>query len=656
MNLRRRLGWSVLMTGVLASLVAMWLPKTGAEPAHGRSSAGVAGSTQRPSPSPLRRVSGTSPREDGAYLHIVTERAEPVPNAMACLALDGDEPTASLQCAFGDDRGDVRIAPPLTGPAGMLVSAPGFLTERVQVEADSRLTIVLRVGSVRVDGIVEEANGGGPVAGAHVALVDAATGRLVSLGYTSDVGRFEVGSEAGSAQLRVHAGGYAAWEQDLVVPMSDIRVKLAPGATLRGTVVEGAGKVGLPNVVVRAQGHGNTHASSGLATTDLHGGFAIVGLGSGDHTVELLDTMNAALPKEVELAVGETTSIELEASSAASILANIDVDGHPCDQAQLLLQGPSPAVANQQGVGTVRADGLVAGGYSIEARCAGAHSIHDTVELTSGQVLHKHFALDSGLHVRGRVTGLPSGSESLFTVRLHEPNGSASVSCSADATGLFDCSGMRPGRFDCSVVRNDVVVSNVQQVVLEAANVDGVSLEVETLGTLLVAVVDEHQHPLANAQIQLKQPTELPLLGRSLGAGRTVFENVPTGNYDVVLAEGGMGSAHLPVNVEAGRRTESTWTLETGVILGHALDTDGVPLADVWVSALPIGTLGLQAEDTCLTDSDGYFRLDNLTHTQYLLRARNGSGGHAQLQTERGTTVRLKFGDELDTSHHLLAP
>lgn len=512
-----------------------------------------------------------------------------------------------LRTALTGRDGRARLESMPSGPWTVMVHARRFVPQRLPRVASGRLTVRLERGGV-VTGVVRDADGNRPVAGARVEAerdVQPPGGwsdeRTRNETMTDAEGRFRLeGIPRGAVALVARAPGFARARRTDVHAGANVGLFLFAGATLSGTVRDDAGRP-VKGALVRAEGDQPWNAPP-AERTDEKGEFVLAGVSPGDYTVVARESGRApGIAAAVVEPEGEST-VSLTVSDGGYVTGRIvDPEGRPLAGRARVLGFEDrglPSFASDILTVEAKADGtfalgplpLGALGIAVSAPRYAARHVEASVPAVGRAVDLGDVALDSGLAIRGRVRDREGAGIEGALVRAVGRQGGVEGEAEAMSgpEGRFDLSGLRPGRHRVSASTPGRAETSVPA----EAGGEPIEIVLELVGEIVGRVVDADGTPVEGAEILAEDRSESagPLsyaVGRAdEGGGRFLLSNVAPGTYRLDVQAQGQGVAGLSaVRVAAGGTTDvGTLRLARGGILqGVVVDAEGrgIPGASV---------------------------------------------------------------------------
>jgi hypothetical protein len=206
--------------------------------------------------------------------------------------------------AIGVERGAFLVDLPGAGPFTLRITAPAYRSyESPRFTAGKAERIDL--GEIRlssgsgIDGRINEARSGAPVAGALVLLLPRGTAGLHRLArqptaqtVTDEEGHYHIAGQAeGSYELRVRRDGFAETSVEVTLDDETLLTKdlhLGHGAEVHGVVSSRGGRPGCGLGLRFSSRSGSSLAPVAQATTGDDGKFSGVQLGGGEYRVEVI--------------------------------------------------------------------------------------------------------------------------------------------------------------------------------------------------------------------------------------------------------------------------------------------------------------------------------------------------------------------------------
>ncbi len=504
----------------------------------------------------------------------------------------------------------------------------------------SKVTLTLAPGANAVTGTVSDVSGG-PVAGAVVRFVPihGVLGVRAADGFaalTGDDGTFSLGVPDGLYRAAVTHPDYVSQRRrvELRGGARQVDFSLAPGGVVEGQVVRAADGTPVPfatvayvrETVTTIPGVGAISGAGrrGATVADADGRFRIGGLDSGALRLTARGGGGATSGDTVvRLAIGEQVSgVELVVDSARTVRGHVvDVaTNQPVSGVKVVARSADssvPATAATGADGTFVVEGLAPGGYSLETDSDTYLPAGLPTRVTVGgtDITDAVIKLRRGYFVSGRVEpatvadvglrldtehGLSRGVFSLGTARTGDG-------------GSFRLGPLAAGQHVVEATAADGRTGSAK-VDVKNADVDNVVISLQDGASLVGRVVDQHGKPVADATVSLRtKPKDgnrvtMIVNGTDVGAKQSPthedgsFEilGLEAGDYELSVKDDALNA--LPwsdgstephsVKLTEGQRKEMTLKVQgrDGVIRGVALDPDGKPLPDAWISATPAMT------------------------------------------------------------------
>jgi protocatechuate 3,4-dioxygenase beta subunit len=389
-------------------------------------------------------------------------------------------------------------------------------------------------------------------------------------------GEFTLGPlDDGSIKLTAHctSGDQGQAQVKVARDMADAVIKVAPGATIAGRVVDGDGKpvVGIGVMASNLSSGERTTIMNGMITsgvqalTDASGAYKLAGLSAGAYRLGVLDRgkplRQRTQPPRIELAASEhKTGVDLAIDRPDGVISGT-------------VTGPD---------GKPLADAWV--------------SVHqDMMSMLESMRGDAPEVSDARMMVFENHEGPGGAPESTFPPAL------------TDAQGHYAVRGLPHGTF--------AVVAEAQRGQLRA-RATGIrpdaTVDLQALGvTSLSGTVTGAAGPSALFSVELDGPTRAQ---RSFTDGKFSFARVDPGSY-TVRVQSADGNAQTRLEVKPGEpATIDIRLASNAIVIGKLVDAAGKPLAGQSVALVPDsgdGRLQIQLEGPPpTTGPDGGFRLE----------------------------------------------
>lgn len=548
--------------------------------------------------------------------------------------------SAALGRTETDERGAFRFADLATGGHRVLVEKTGFrTTERSVVVLEdastTKIDVVLRASSVLKGQVRDE--DGAPVAAALVSLdrdrrlPEGPVARLLTELSSRERALQEEGRFDELEKLRVRMEAIRAYEAERGARSSRRPVPLSRALAAAETDEEGRFRIdtigeGSYLLSVRAKDF-IVHRQEGVS------------VGPGETALDIV------LARGIRLEGRVLSSDSPEGVSGAAVLLRRSVRGAGRSDAEV-----RRVQANEAGEYVV--GGLFPGDrWDFEARARGYSpaSLEGVEIVAEDRVHHLDIVLDPGAAVSGRVvdaSGQPlsrvrvrlarGASEFLYRLSALRARGGDEMEVDTDGAGRFSLEGITPGpSIRLALSRHDYREYLSESFDLAAGErVDGMEIQMETGGRLLVAVADADGQPLRGARVRLWRESPEPrgvdrdalwerarlfqerLPKRSDAGGEVLFFGLEGGRYTVSCEARGFQPFSGTVDVIEGKTLEHPLRLlPENVITGVVVDTSGTPIPDVLLRATardPEVSPVRWHRSLCESDEDGRFVLGSL--------------------------------------------
>ena len=626
--------WTALVV-LLASVIVWRLQSVSRSPAP-RVSA--------PKATPLQRAAATAapvvPRPAATARLIVGNVRNTNDNAVARATVCAAVEPASLaapQCTLSDASGRFSLVA-ASGDSGvfLVASAAGYVPRRQQLSlpasgGEEPIVITLESGGVEVSGQIIDASGGA-VPSATVSLRSQVDDLTLTV-FSNTNGEFSASVAEGDLLVLVGADAYSGAARRVHAPARGITFVLAPGASIRGRVVAAHSEEPLAGVTVVATLPQDALELPYTAVTNADGEFAIDGLSGGaEYQTTVSSPAWHAESVSVRTEVGRaSTSLLLRAVAATTLSGTVWRDRQPCAGARVSARGPALAVGYSGADGVAQLGGLAPGPYEVAVHCPGALPLQERLEIRAAPV-HRDWRVESGAAVSGRVEserGAPLPDVMVSVQPAGDALERAPSNCRTDASGSFRCAGLVPGVYDCSVADVGGPERQVVRVTLGAGADARVVLRALASGTIHVSVSSAQRELARELKVFARGSDKFPYQARTTRDG-FVFERMPLGTYQLYVDLPNPTGEDVEARLERdGERVDVQLVAPTALTIdGRAVEADGAPCVDAWVSASASdGTSRFGGGDDALVLSDdgGHFTLSELSPGSYDLLAKCGS-------------------------------
>lgn len=580
-----------------------------------------------------------------------------------------------VQSTTTDQKGNAVFSQVPVDRYSIVATADGFAPGRTRVgisRAGATATARLELkGGARVAGVVVDPDGK-PLAGARVVyrgLSDRSlrANRRLDAVVSDKAGQFAIPAlPKGSFTFTASAEGYAPGASDTILldgatETTGVEVRMEPGATLRGRVVNTAGQP-VPGarvrVSVQTQGMRGRGRRGGVRQifTDEEGAYELTGLPRKPHDVIAVhdnassEIQAAALgqdPYEVEMNI----TLDIDGVVAGIV---VDTTGEPLPGAQITLfpdfrkgarrsgsewrlRGMSTALADSGGrfeIGGLKPDE----DYRVRATPATSTSrdrawLTDGVEARTGDTDVK-VVLPADGGIKGKVAFANGEPPDLFTVSVGWRRGTPF----STKDGSFELTELPPQEFTATIQGPGFDQRRIKVEVEEGKTAD--------LGTITVAqgrrvvgrVVDSNGSGVQGANVSAGRMVTGDGSGTSTGQGRghplarDTKRAVSDENGDFAISGVGLGDMSVVADHETlGRSVPFTvqmssesitavqlTILKTGTLEG-IVRKSGSPEPDVFVTAT--STKAPSVAFNVATGPDGAYRFDRLAPDTYRVKA-----------------------------------
>ncbi|MBP9204628.1 MAG: carboxypeptidase regulatory-like domain-containing protein [Kofleriaceae bacterium] len=635
-----------------------------------RAAGGVAG------PATVRLAAATEPvilqLRPGAQVEVLTVDRAGAPVGKASVELRGNFDTLA-----GTSDGAGRVVFPVVMPGGyeVVAWADGMAKSftRASVTPPKTEVRVTVVPGAAVSGVV--VGPAGPVAGARVNFVGASDwtegderrdGVL-----TGADGAFRFAAlPAGSVRLVARHDDFAPGSSSIltldgVTPRDGVRIELAPGVTVTGKVVDGAGApAASARVRIGVASNSFVGDAPRQAYTDATGAFTVAGLPRKKLALAASHDSGSSDTVEVDASAGDPAPLTIRLD-VTGIIAGVVVDprGDPVEGVQVSAGPNFRAMGRNAGRrgggqdlgqqfrlrgfpqdltdsgGRFRLTGLAKGSYMVRANRAtsaarGRGWAGEGTEAEAGTTdLKLVLQVEGG--VRGKVVLADGTVPDLFVVGV-----GMTQETFAGADGAFVLDGLPPSEYRLSV-RGPRIDGKTVQVTVEPGKVADVGTITVTRGRLLAGrVVDPSGQPVADATVLAGRQlfgTGSSAQGQGRGGPPMGRAKSATTDADGAFALAGFGPGEITIVAEhpergrsAGQRIaagdpregELVLTIQPYGALTGVLRQGGQPAEGVFVTAQAVSTPS--ALFNVASGPDGAYRFDKLAPDTYKVSATLG--------------------------------
>ncbi len=573
-------------------------------------------------------------------------------------------------------------------------------------EKKEDVTIVLQRGGHALSGTITDVGGGG-ISGAVVVAhrSEGFVQSVYSVAMTDDAGRYKLQLAADGYNIVVSHEDYVEKSQALrLVSPRTLNMLLVPAASVHGRVVTSDGEA-VPNAKVYAIDSGsarNGSVSSGTAETDDKGRFILKGLGSGRYSISAVAFGVATdEPVKIDLGIADTiVGIEIVVTRAHSVFGQVveaedssqGVEGVQLMALDMRTQKFVVSLENSDKDGQFEIPGVLPGSYMVMAyhdELLGSF-METHVTMVDKDIDDLTISLKRGSVLRGRVeppmvTEVGLRVEEVGMLNMKDAMMAESAKTRSDKNGVFELTQAPAGDFILSAIAGDGRKAEIPVSVVSGVQ-EGLVLTLVEGRTLSGRVVDQRGQPVLAVRVVLKKKDGnksriMFSRGSRSRSGYAVddkgefrIRGLAEGVYSLKVRDsrgplpwvGDADNKNLPKEITIGSRDISNrkFSVERadGKIAGVVLDSDGQPMADVWVEATRGRNLSTGAvpasvdgesgnapdpyqwgekEEPVLTDINGRFVVANLRSGSYQLVANAPTGG------DRGTRKDVSIGDEV---------
>lgn len=501
------------------------------------------------------------------------EHGSPLPGANLCpvtpLGID------DKRCVVADAAGRYVLSNLGAESQALFASAAGHLSLRqplhppLDAEGGRReVSLRLEPGGAPLAGSVVDATGG-VVVGAAVTFRSNASRELLARAESDPEGRFALSASKDDGVIRAEAEGYSSAHAAVSAPAGDLRLVLAPAATIEGRVVAAGSDEPLPSIEVRAKT--TTFAETHTAVSRADGSFELQALLPGRYQLEAAGSEWTLLaPRWASVGASEISdTVVLRLVPASTLHATIRVDGAACSNGYVELSGPRVTVATSGADGVVHVEGLPRGDYRLTVGCLdeSCEAVTEELAVSTGPV-SREWDLRAAVEAEDPSCCQPSGT---ILARVRDEGSRPSSSLGVRLSQAF-----RPGAIPVTTSRRgdavvfDKVALGAYDVYLEQSpetrarvelvrdgQVSEVQLRAPSPLEITGTVLDEHDGPVPDAWVSatpLGDPRASAVAARALTGldGTFTLGPVFTGPH-ALQVDAASGSARVP-SVQAGSR------------------------------------------------------------------------------------------------------
>jgi protocatechuate 3,4-dioxygenase beta subunit len=508
--------------------------------------------------------------------------------------------TEKIRSTLTGREGKARLESLPPGPWTVGVHARGFVTRSLKRVDSGPLAVRLEKGGV-VTGVVRDADGNRPVAGARITVAgglplpsdwsqDATRNEAV----TDSAGRFRLeGIGREPVTLAARAPGFGRAEQTDVRAGAAVEVFLFPGASITGAVRDDAGRP-VGGAVVRAEGD-RTWDAPPPERSDARGEFHMAGVQPGEYAVVAREGGRApGIATVVVGPAGEATASLTVSEGGWATGRIVDAEGRPLAgraRVEVFEERGLPAFASDLLAADAGANGTFALGPlplgTLGVAVSAPRHVSRRVEVeipARGRTADLgDVTLEAGLAIRGRVRDRESRgiAGAAVSARLRGSGAPSEGEVLSEEDGTFLLAGLGAGSHSVSAAAPGYATAWATA----TPGGEPLDLVLEPGGEIAGRVVDADGAPVDEAWVlaeDASQPRGSP--GRS-SSGRTdegdggfVLRDVAAGTYSLEVRAASRGGASMAaVRVAAGRPTNvGTITLgRGGVVAGVVVDAEG---------------------------------------------------------------------------------
>ena len=563
----------------------------------------------RPVTAPAENVNIEVPPGGRITGHVLDKNSHaPVTTFQAGLSLSRSAGGMSIQLppllkSFTNDDGSFTLENVPTGPAQVVVSAPGYTTAHksgINVEVGKTvpdIEVDLDTG-VKLTGRVTSSDGT-PLSGVAV-REDTAGGGLMRMiaantaptTVTDPNGEYELDAlEAGDKTFTFARQGYLTQSRNITLSgsSSQLDVQLSTGLRLTGTVVSDAGAP-VPDASVMAMSAANSGFGGNRVSTDANGAFEMEGLAPGHYTLTAAKPGYAnGVVSDFDVAAGVPARITLK--TGATITGRVvGLTADELQNATVFASGGNTGMsAPVDGSGNYRIEGAPTGTVRLSARtgqmfgATSKSSPQQSVQVDPGSTVTVDLEFKSATVITGHITrdGQPLGNA---TVAFMPKAAQASTSASGqtDGTGNYQVTGLDDASYTVQIMDFQRTTPFTTSYDVKGSGSFDIDIKSSTLhGHVLDASTGE---PLADAHIELHSTSGDAIMSTrgatTASDGTFVIDSVARGNYQIKADRDGYGHELKSIVVgDSNDEIELKLASTSGVTLTVVDARDNTPLA-----------------------------------------------------------------------------
>jgi hypothetical protein len=578
-----------------------------------------------------------------------------------------------VRAAAGAD-GRFRLENIPTGASVFLVSSPGLVNRRLELDFSARETvvdlgdIVLEAG-LSIRGRVRSTSGA-PIADAQVWAHSQGRSSNVETRAESD-GSFLIGGLASEPyRVGAHAPGFSMSPGRAAVPGSDtIEISLSPAGSLTGTVVDERGQpCDTYYVTAHSSKGGGWDTGMQNNVVSLDGRFQLEDLAEGSYVLQVIAPDHPpATVSNLAVVPGRTTDVGVVRLTRGGIVKGLvtETSGAPVAGATVVVDEPGLESATWQGglesiadpSGAFEIRGVPSGRRTLAARHPDYAGASTSVEVDpSRDTAEARLTLTKGGRIEGVLRGRDGAGKAGFRVQASSTSGGRGWqgpprATETQADGAFALDHLPPGPTQVIVLspqKSGRFAGGLRRLV-EVREGEVATLDITLREILVSGRVTRRGAPL---------PGILLRLGLHRGGGgayggpvpadtgphRLVAQTRDDGTYELIVDEPGayrvMAQAPDGRVRLAARETQVPDVDRFGLdldyegvpVTGVVVDAEtGAPMTEAWVSASSAVRRGAGG---ARTDADGSFELD-LDPGEYKL----STGAEAYLTSDQPLSV-----------------
>ncbi|QHE62502.1 hypothetical protein FHE72_16855 [Rossellomorea vietnamensis] len=482
-----------------------------------------------------------------------------------------DSSGAVIATALTDNNGQYAVNGLAPGVYTVVVSALNFQTNAATVQVSSNQTvdgsIALEPDPGRITGTVVDSQGGNPIAGASVNIVNS-SGSLITTVLTDSNGLFMVeGLAPDNYTVNVFAANFQNATVGALVSSGQttpVSVSLLPNpGAITGTV-----SPIVPNTIIQLRDVNNVLIDSTVANQD--GTFSFTNLTPGTYTVSASAPNYSTAQAGVSVLANQTSSVAITLTPNPGSISGFVTDnvGTPIGNAIIQVFDQNNILI---GTGFTDASGhyvignLPSGSFTVVANAPGFGQVITGISLGVGEDLtgvNISLVPNPG-SINGQITNLTTG-DAIPGATVVIIDGISQIPVATTTTSVFgnySVSGLAPGSYIVSASKVDFTTEQIGAIVQsDSSTIANLALN-ENPGTLTGNVEDTNGNPITGNNIQISVFNENNVLVVSFFANSDGTYSVPSlapGTYFVTATAPNYSSSTVSAIIQSNQTTTVT--------------------------------------------------------------------------------------------------